>query len=499
MADLQQQFLLARDRSVPIIGVETLDPAVTRSWMHQQATNDVPIVQWDAVQGMLGLNQAGAQALQVAAQAESRQQIADLTTDPVGALRLALDLPEQSLVLMLNLDAFWHDPTVAQAVWNCRQPYASSFRTLVILAPEVRPPLTLTHDVIVLEEALPGREDIHQLALKLYDAAQLPVPDLPTLEKIYHTLRGLSLFACEQAISLSLDEGGIRFDALWQHKRKMIEATQGLRVITGRETLADMGGHAEAKAHIEALYRGPEPPFLIVYVEEIEKMMAGSNSEHVGDGGVAKDALQVMLTSMEEHRFTGMICVGVPGSGKSMFAAAVGATYGSHTVALDIGATRNSLVGSSERAIRACFKTIQAIGGERVYFIATSNDVSALRPELKRRYTDGIWYFGMPDDDELAGIWRLQRRAFRIPDSDPTPTGVRYTGADVRNICRLAWRTGRSLEEAAKRIVPLALSDPAMIAKLEEAADNRFLSSSYPGPFQRNRSQAAHRRALSVL
>jgi hypothetical protein len=498
MTTLEAQFALARNRGVPILGIETLDPSVTASWIQLSLPHDTPLIRWDAAEGMLGCNQAGITALMQACSAQTRQDVMDLTLDPVSALRIAQRLPHSSLIMMYQLTAFWHDVTVAQAIWNCRQPFAADFRTLVILGHDIRPPAMLTHDLIILEEKLPDYSDIASLTRELYESAELPAPDEATLQRIYETVRGLTQFAAEQAIALSLSKSGMEFELLWNHKRRMIEATKGLRVATSRETLHDLGGLSAAKMHIDDLYHGPEAPFLIVYVEEIEKMLAGSNSEHVGDGGVAKDALQVKLTAMEENKWTGMICVGPPGSGKSAFSRAIGPTYGSYTIAMDTGATKDSLVGSSEQAIRAMFKTIRAIGDERVYFVATCNDHTSLRPELKRRYTDGIWYFGMPDDDELASIWSIQKRAFGINDDEPVPNDVPYTGADVRNICRMARRIGRSLHEAAQRIVPISVADPGSIARLEEAADGRFLSASYPGVYRRDRKPGLRRGVVTL-
>jgi hypothetical protein len=423
------------------------------------------------------------------AQVDSLADLKNLTLDPVNALDVVAKLPEQAVAIVLNLTSHWQHPEVAQAVWNLRDPFKADFRTLVVLAPEITPPAILHHDLVVFEEPLPTDAEITKIATELYQAASLPDPDEPTGKRISEVVRGLSAFAAEQAIALSLNGKGVKFDVLWHHKRRMIENTPGLHVYLDEPE--PMGGIQKAQQFIDDMMHGPEEAEAFIYVEEIEKMLAGASSDHAGDGGVAKDALQTILTNMEENEWTGLIAVGPPGSGKSMFSRNVGAKYGRPTIAFDLGATRNSLVGASEHAIRAVFRVIKAIAGKRAYWIATCNKYQTLPPELKRRFTDGIWYFGMPDDKELADIWAIQCKRYGIANGEAPPQGMRYTGADVRNICRTAYRLRISLKEAAQYIVPVAVSDPGSISALEEAAHGRFLSASYAGIYQKPSSQPA--------
>jgi SpoVK/Ycf46/Vps4 family AAA+-type ATPase len=215
-------------------------------------------------------------------------------------------------------------------------------------------------------------------------------------------------------------------------------------------------------------------------------MFAGASSDHAGDGGVAKDSLQNILTEMENNDWSGLISVGPPRSGKSLLSKAIGATYDVPTIAFDLGATRTSLVGASEQAVRACFRVLRAIAGDGAFWVATCNKYESLPPELKRRFRYGIRYTGLPDDNELTSIWDLQRRRYRIDPGDQRPTGVRYSGADVGNICEIAYRMNMRLVDAAQFIVPVSVSDPQSINKLEEAATGRFLSAIYPGTYNHN-------------
>lgn len=483
MNDLTTQFRRARERGVPLLGIITPDPTQTISWMHLTVSRDTVMAVWDAARGLQGLNKASLEQVLMAAQVETLAELKHLTVDPVNALDVASQLPEQALAVFLNLPSHWHHPEVAQAVWNLRDLYKGDKRTLVLLAPDVTPPAILEHDLIVLEEPMPNDQELAKIGRELYDASGLAPADAESEQRICVATRGLSAFEAEQAIALSLNGKGMNYDLLWERKARQVENTPGLRFY--RDQPQEMGGISQALRFIDNLMRGPEPVEAFVYWEEIEKSMAGSSSDHAGDGGVAKYAFQTILTQMEENEWTGMVTVGAPGTGKSLFSRNVGAKYDRPVLAIDIGATRHSLVGASEQAIRALFRVIKAVAGTRAYFIATCNKVQALPPELKRRFTDGVWYFGMPDEDELRQIWRIQMRRYNIGPGDEIPTGVRYTGADVRNICRTAYRLGIPLRQAAQYIVPVAVSDPGSIEALEEAASGRFLSASYPGVYRR--------------
>src|ERR1017187_3597291 len=119
----------------------------------------------------------------------------------------------------------------------------------------------------------------------------------------------------------------------------------------------------------------------------------------------------------------GLLLLGVPGSGKSCFARALGNETGRPTLVLDMGALYGSLVGSTEANVRQALriadamapcilftdeleKSLAGVGGQGdsgvstrlfgtlltwladhdpdVFFIGTANDVSKLPPEFTR-------------------------------------------------------------------------------------------------------------------
>jgi SpoVK/Ycf46/Vps4 family AAA+-type ATPase len=148
----------------------------------------------------------------------------------------------------------------------------------------------------------------------------------------------------------------------------------------------------------------------------------------------------------------GVLLVGVPGCGKSLIAKGIAGSWGLPLAALDTGRLHGSLVGESERRIRAALDSVEvmapavlwideiekAFGGsggaeqdggvsqrvmgvllgwlqerpDGVFVVATSNDVEALPPELLRRGRfDDVFFVDLPDSAQRREILEQVLRA----------------------------------------------------------------------------------------
>lgn len=471
---LKQQFIAARKFGVPLLAIETPDMAATIA-LCVSALNGggSPCYAWDIVSGLAPLNKAAA--------AKTNSE----TMNPVDMLLFAKQLDKGACVFVMNAHRFWDNEATVQAVWNLRDPFKESGRTLVLLAPVAHMPIELERDVLVLDEPLPDDEQLGEIASKLYDqiGSTKKFPADQRLETI-RASRGLSAFGAEQAIAMSLTKQGIDTQQLWVHKRKMIEQTKGLRVYTGGETFKDIGGIERIKEFGARLFNGSEPPSAIVWVDEIEKAMAGSSGAVADSSGTSQDQLGQLLVEMQNNEWAGMILPGPPGCAKSLFAKALGTSHNVPCIQLDLGAMKGSLVGQSEQQIREAMKVIKAVAGKNAYWVATCNRMESLPPELRRRFTDGIWFFDVPDAKERASIWSIMRAKYGIRSDDVQPDDTDWTGADIRSACSIAKRLRLSLVEAATYITPVAKSDPESIQRLRRLANGRFLSASHAGTYQ---------------
>jgi hypothetical protein len=485
--NLTDQLRAARRVSVPLVAVATPDPAATTEMLVTEI--DVPALVWDVVRGVRPANAAGRTA------AESTfGEDAETLTDPATVLQQAARLPPGTLLFLLQAHRYLEGSNAeafVQAVWNLRDLFKADTRTLVLLGPTFRLPPELAQDVLVLDEALPDADRLRTIITAQFEAAQLAAPEDDVLARAVDALRGLASFPAEQVTAMSLRKSGLDLDALWERKRRMVEQTPGLSVNRSGETYEDLGGLENAKTFGRRILSGRNPPRAVVFLDEIEKSMAGAAGDSTG---VSQDILGTLLTFMQEKSATGIIAVGPPGSGKSAWAKATGNTGAIPTIAFDLGGMKGSLVGQSEANIRTALKVVSAVSDGSALFVATCNSIGSLPPELRRRFTFGTFFFDLPTPEERQVIWNLYRARFEIAD-DKMPPDNGWTGAEIRVCCDLSWRLGCTLREAAEYIVPVARSAARKIEELRIQASGRFLSASRPGIY-RYQPEASGGRAL---
>ncbi len=378
-----------------------------------------------------------------------------------------------------------------------------------MLGVEFNIPAELTNDVVTLDESLPTRDEVEAIVRYQMEGVGLAIQENPsdsrdpsqylepkaeTLAKVVEACIGSSAFAVEQNVAMNLQYDlpeGIDIEGLWAQKIANIESTKGLSVYRGGATLEDIGGIDEAKAYMSAILKGRSRPNVIVWLDEIEK--SGLNS--TGDlSGVNKDALGQTLTYMEDHNVYGVIFLGPPGVSKSQLAKSLGSVTNCLVIRMDMGAFKGSLVGSSEAAIRQAQKVITAVGNDRALYVATANNVDSLDTALQRRFTD-IIFFDMPGADERKAIWPIWANhdfATGTRCDSPQVDGdwskidtTGWAGSDIKKCCEKAYRTGLTLEECAKRLVPVGVKCKEEIERLQKQADGKYLSATEPGAYRK--------------
>lgn len=486
---LLQHFVAARRAGAPLVAIRTPDPAATVAAIAASYNGTAPpIITWDCIRGFMAANEPGNEAIRTIRNAGVDPE----TTDPVAALTDACNFADRTLLFAHNMPAFLGDPATRQAVANLRDAYKANHRTLAMLCADVTLPPELAHDVLILDEQLPGAAALEAIIRDCHAGANLPEPEPAAIAHAVDALAGLAAFPAEQAAAMSLRKEGMDLAALWQRKRQTITQTRGLSCPEPKGDFSSLGGLANIKTYLRRLIDGPRRPKVVVLVDEIEKGMAGA-TQGAMDGGVSQDALQVFLTRMQERDYLGTLWPGVPGAGKSALAQATAAEAGCPLIWFDLGATKGGIVGESEANIRRAFSVIDAVGGDSVLIIATCNRMATLPPELKRRFQLGTFYFDIPSFDEQAAIWPIYLDQYfprwtadrDIEDAiGPVPDHAGWTGAEIRTCCQTAHLLQCSLQEAAGYIVPVARAAADTIDRLRREADGRYLSASFPGVYR---------------
>jgi len=485
-----EQFLAARAIGTPLISITCSDPETVIRKIQiaiLEKKLSTPIIQWDCIRGWMSRNKAGAEAIKRLLELEDLEP--EVTRSPIRHLILAEKLPFGSILFILNAHHRTHQmekPDFWQALWNLRDSYKSSFRSVVILSPAINLPIDVSTDIFSIDDGMPDFDELFAIVNEITGLTPYKYT-VKNRAEAAHALQGLAPFAAEQAVASALTPNLINVNAIFDRKRSLLNEIPGLKVYTGKETFEDLGGCDEVKKLLTRVINGKTPPKVIVFIDEGEKAMAGATHSLGDNTGISQDFMGTLLTYMEDNESDGAIFVGPTGTAKSALAKAMGNEAKIPTVYLDLGAMKNSLVGASEHRLRYALKIINSLGNGQVFFIMTSNNISMIPPEFKTRFSTGVFFFDLPTDSERKKIWEIHTQRYEIDMSEVEEVNdTGWTGREIRNCCRMAWRQNITLLEASKYIVPVSVSAAKSISILREMAHNNFLSANYSGPYIRS-------------
>lgn len=486
----QQDFKAALRAGVPLVCVQSSDPqSVIHQILHvtrekNTANYGLPVLSWDIAAGLKCYTDTADGKAVLSALTAKAGVTQDKITDPVASIKLMNHLPSKSVMLLLNAHRLMHarnlipEAVIGQAIWNLRDDFKATRRTLVLVVPHITLPPELVNDILVLDEPLPTTEELRGKILELHEAASLKAPEEKTLAKATETSRGISMFAVEQANAMSLTKDGLNLRKLWDRKRKQVEQTPGLSVYEGLERFSDEEGVGAIKEYMTRLFTGKEPPTVLVFIDEIEKMFAGIQGDL---SGVSQDQHGEFLRWTQNKKVMATMWVGHPGCSKSFTAKCCAGEFDVPMVEMNIGAMKGGVIGQSGAQTREAFKMVSAIG--RPMLIATSNKLAILPPELKRRFKQGTWFFDLPTVEERAATWRLYKKKYELKDV-VNPADDSWTPDEIETCCRTAWQFGCTVIEARRYVVPISEQDPEAIKELRVAANNKFLSASNGGTYK---------------
>ncbi len=423
------------------------------------------------------------------------EEVAPAANDPLAAVKWLNgrgrdeDQDEVTLLVLRNFHRFLGSAEVVQALDTVIANGKVNRTFVLILSPVVQIPVELERQFIVVEHDLPDRIQLEKIAEGIaMEEGELPEGD--ELGLVLDAASGLTRMEAENAYSLSLiRHGKLAPESLWELKTQALKKSGLMTLHRGGETFADLGG-------LDALK------------DFSRKAMAGGRRGSV--------------------RARGVLLLGVPGTGKSAFAKALGSETGRPTLVLDIGSLMGSLVGQTEQRTREALKIADAMSpcvlfvdeiekglsgvassgntdsgvsarlfgtfltwlsdrDSDVFVVATSNDISKLPPEFSRAERwDGTFFIDLPGTAEKDAIWKMYIERFGLDPDQPKPGDRDWTPAEIKSACRLAALLDVPLIEAATNVVPIATTAGESVERLRNWASGRCLAADRPGIYTRN-------------
>ena len=483
----------ARRVSTPLIAVTTPDQPAVAMAICKALNGDNPVISWDRVNGFLARNPKGEQALSILCKKVeiSPSDIGVATSEAHNAFRHALQLQPHTVLIAFSLDRFMREGDkgqTVQAILNLRDRFIGDQRTLIGLSPTFDLPVELQHDFILLDDPLPTDEEYAQIIKDLHDGSEIKQPTIEVAGQATRAARGLSSFEASQVLAMSIastDMKRLDLNEAWKLKVASVNKSKGLTMTLDGPDYKDLRGLDNAISILDDLWLGPEPPELVVRVDEMDKSFAALGHGSTGDNnGIAGDLHQQFLTNMEDNGWLGALLFGVRGGGKTVLTQSVGKAHGVPTIAMDTGAMKGGIVGTSEAAVRDAFRTMKSIGGKRVVVLATCNRMDVFPTELLRRFKLGVIYFDLLTAEERAALWPVYLDRFGFPITSKRPDDTDWTGAEIRNCCELAYKLRRTVEEVGETmIVPFTKSNPKALESLRSQAEGNYISAAYKGTY----------------
>lgn len=491
-------FKRVRRAGVPLSFFETADPAACVQACLKAINGQgeaAPAMGWDcAANTLYGLNEPGknwvgqnadtVSAFQMGATAgfqalSGKPPVIEIDGDKVGGV-----------VFAHNMQRFLDDPGVLQAVWNCRDTFKACGVSFVLMGPMAKLPVELKNDIPIFSEDVPGEDDINRICDSVFEDAGIKVAEDQRPKIVDGLLGYLSAFAVEQSLCLALrtkaEGGGVDTDQLWRLKVAALKSAAGLDVSLPKSGFESMAGNEGVKTVFGYHLNGREKPRAVLWLDEIEKMTAGSTG---GDlSGTSQAVIEQFLQWTAEKRVKGFLLLGVPGAGKSLTAKATAGQAACPLLRASMSSVKGSLVGQSEAQMKAMLASVDAVAQGRVLMVATCNSLDVLSPELMSRFTLGTIFYDYPTAEESAAIWAYYMAKYEIKGK--APLRPNWVGREIESCCERAWLWNISLDQAAETVVPVCTASAAKMDTLRRSAAGRFLSAAHPGLYQVETAQA---------
>jgi hypothetical protein len=534
MSSPGERLKVLLNSSTPIVIIETVEEVRAVELVRvASAELDLPVFEWNIADGLTrsgsntpvvsqssairpdvisSLRDQGQRGLTASAALEQAQVIGN-TREPVQVLAHLASMTIESVVVLKDFHRHIDDPVVVRRLRDVAQRFCSNRRTLVITGPVVPLPAELVNLVEFLDLPLPDAPRLRQIVESTFAALAKTHSlkrklDDAGLQSVAENLRGLTEEEAERAISQAIIA---HYGLTPEMITEVLEAKKSLLGRSGLLEFIDVPGNFGGVGGMENLKRWLQ-------------QRSGAWEEPARNFG------------LEPPR--GVIILGVQGCGKSMCARAIAGQWQLPLVKFDNAAIFDKYIGESEKRIKKLFEVAEQLAPAvlwidelekvfagsgpssassdagvsshvlasflswmqdrtaPVFIAATSNNVSALPPELIRKGRfDELFFVDLPNLTERREILSLQLKSHkqdpaRFDLEQVAAAGKGYSGAELNAAVQTALYsafgdkhplTTECLLQAIQSTVPLSTTRAEEIQALRLWAQQRAVPASPAG------------------
>jgi hypothetical protein len=443
--DPHRELTLLVNSTYPIIYLETWEEARATAILRIVAQGlCVPLYEWAVT---TGLAMAGGAAIYN-------------TQEPAQALANVSTITGDGIFLLKDFHKYLDQDVIVRKLRDLTQEFRRTRRVIVITAPVVNIPVELEKDTARFSLDLPGEAELDRMAemtvRELMGRQRLKNElEMEQRPALIRSLRGLTLDEARRILTQAiLEKSGLVTDtiqAVHEAKTQLIKDQGVIEFLKPESGLGSVGGLAHLKAWLEKRRAAFSP--------EAEKF------------------------GLEPPR--GILIFGVQGCGKSLCAKAVAREWDMALLQFDSSELLEKYIGDSEKHLRKSLQvaeaeapavlwideiekmfphaalTSDADGGlslrlfgafltwmqekkSPVFIVATSNDISALPPELLRKGRfDELFFVDLPDGQQRQSIFSIHLAKhqanpakFDLPQLAAASEG--FSGAEIEEAVKSA-------------------------------------------------------------
>ena len=386
---------------------------------------------------------------------------------------------ENTILFMDNLHWFIDNPQLVQFILNSVDDMMSRNNAIIVLSHKIAIPPELEKEFVVMNFDLPCEDQIVESIDHVADSSPSDVKYEDIIDDLVNAGKGLTQVELENSLSLSLIKAD-EFDTtvLNSQKCQIIEKSGILEIEQPEITFDDVLGYENIRNFV--------------------------------------------MSTIDNPKAKGILMLGPPGCGKTMFMKALVGTTGKIGINFDFGKLFSKYVGDTDARVEAAIKIIEAIGDcivlvdefekqfagagssgdtdsgvtrratgrwlrfmqERspgIYIIATCNSFKGIPPEYLRagRWDTAPFFIDLPTPEERVSIFNHYIDKYELDEDDTLHINPdMWTGAEIEACCSIASLMNIKIEEAAEFIVAQAKTMGNEINALREWAEGNTIPAS---------------------